>query len=241
MLAAAILPGMTLTRPDLTGVAGVPETALTDDHLEGLPETSAPAPWTAQCQAVTWFGRGGPAAGAALPPTMRGARALGVAGALVRYLDTPVGAYDEVLGLVVAAEGRKAWGTVTFMAVDSPTSLVGGRQNWAMPKTFADFSGDPVSGGAVTASSVTGPSWRVQVDARPFGPSLPVRLRSTARQEFPDGQVGDSLLTGRGSVRLARVRVQVESDGPLPTWLRPGRHLGAVVESASFHLGAPRH
>lgn len=230
---------MTLTRPELTGVAGVPETTLTGEHLDGLPATSAPAPWTARCQAVAWLGRGGAAAAGALPPTMRGARALGVAGAFVRYLDTPVGAYDEVLGLVAAREGRNAWGTVTFMAVDSPTSLVGGRVNWAMPKTLADFSGDPAALGPVSASSVHGPRWRVTAAPRPFGPSLPVRIRSIARQEFADGRVGSSLLTGRGRVRLALVRVGVDSDGPLPGWLRPGRHLGVVVESATFDLGAP--
>lgn len=231
---------MTTARPELTGVAGVPETTLTDDHLAGLPATSAPAPWTARCQAVMWLGRGGGSATAALPPSMRPtARSLGVAGAFVRYLDTPVGAYDEILGLVAARSGRTAWGTVAFMAVDSPTSLVGGRVNWAMPKTLADFSGDPASAGPVSATSVDGPTWRVQAHARPFGPSLPVRIRSTARQDFPDGRTGDSRLTGRGRVRLARVEVTVESDGPLPTWLRPGRHLGAVVESATFDLAAP--
>ena len=231
---------MATTRTDLTGVAGVPETALTAVHLDGLPSEAAPAPWTARCQAVVWLGRGRTAATAALPPSMRAAaRAIGVAGAFVRYLDTPVGAYDEVLGLVAARSGRRAWGTVAFMAVDSPTSLVGGRTNWAMPKTLAEFSGDPAGDGPVSAGSVDGPQWRVRAHARPFGPSLPVRIRSVARQEFPDGRTGDSRLTGRGRVRLARVEVEVESDGPLPTWLRPGRHLGAVVESATFDLAAP--
>jgi hypothetical protein len=233
---------MTSTRPELTGVAGVPETALSEALLAGVPAQSAPAPWTAECRALLWLGRGGAAARAALPPALRGrARGLGVVGALVRYLDTPVGAYDEVLGLVAAGgAGAPVWGSVAFMAVDSPTSLVGGRVNWAMPKTLADFDGDPAAGGRVTASAADSPAWRVAATARPFGPAVPVRLRSTARQEFSGGRVGDSRLTGRGRVRLATVQVDVTSEGPLPGWLRPGRHLGAVVEHATFTLSEPR-
>ena len=41
--------------------------------------------------------------------------------------------------MVASADGRRSWGNVAFMAVDSETSLVGGRTNWAMPKTLAQF------------------------------------------------------------------------------------------------------
>jgi hypothetical protein len=66
-----------------------------------------------------------------------------------------------------------------------------------------------------------------------------MRSRGRCRQEFPDGRLGDSLVKGRGRIRVAVVDVEVESDGPLPTWLRPGRHLGAVVESARFSMTEP--
>ena len=36
---------MTMTRPEITGVPGVPETALAEDLVARLPENLAPAPW----------------------------------------------------------------------------------------------------------------------------------------------------------------------------------------------------
>jgi len=229
------------TRTELTGVAGVPETLVSQALLETLPGNLAPAPWTCICDAVLWTGRGGTAATAALPPALRtGSRGLGVVGGLVRYHDTPVGPYDEVLGLVGSRSGAKPWGSVAFMSVDSTASLVGGRTNWAMPKTLGAFEGEVGSGSTMTARGADEVRWRVSATPRVIGPAVPVRSRGMARQQFPDGRVGSSLLTAKGRIRPALVTVEVESDGPLPTWLRPGRHLGAVAESVTFSLGEPR-
>jgi Acetoacetate decarboxylase (ADC) len=224
-------------RPELTGVAGVPETELRPDLVDRLPVNEAPAPWSCTCEAVVWLSRGRRAAGAALPPAW-GCRALGVLGGFVRYTDTPVGPYDEVLGLVASSTGVRPWGSVAFMAVDSEASLVGGRTNWAMPKTLASFAGG-VGRGRTLSAAGNEHRWRVSATPLVVGPPLPVRLAGAARQQFPGARVGTSSLRGRGRVRPALVRVEVESDGPLPTWLRPGRHLGAVVESGSFSLAEP--
>ena len=224
-------------RPELTGVAGVPETTLSRALVDRLPENTAPGPWECTLQAVVWLARGGRAAAEALSPSLAG-RAPAVLGGLVRYTGTPVGPYDEVLGLVVSG-GLRPWGHVAFMAVDSEASLVGGRTNWAMPKTLADFSGGVGRGTSFKATGADEHRWRVGVTPTAVGPRLPLRLTGTARQQFPAGRVGASRLRGGGRVRPALVRVEVESDGPLPSWLRPGRHLGAVVESASFSLDAP--
>ena len=62
-------------------------------------------------------------------------------GGMVRYLETPVGPYDEVLGMVGSRTGLRPWGSVAFMSVDSEPSLVGGRSNWAIPKTLGSFDG----------------------------------------------------------------------------------------------------
>lgn len=232
-----------MTRTELTGVAGVPETAVTERLVAGLPANEAPAPWDCVCEAVVWFGRGGSAATAALPPAVRAtgrARGLVVVGALVRYLETPVGPYDEVLGLVGSTTGRRPWGSVAFMAVDSPASLVGGRTNWAMPKTLATFDGDLDSGRTLTAAGADGLRWRVSATPRVVGPPLPLRTTALTRQEFPGSRVGDSTMRGKGRLRLAVVTVEADSDGPLPTWLRPGRHLGAVLERGTFSLAEPR-
>ncbi|MDP7721930.1 acetoacetate decarboxylase family protein [Mycobacterium sp. TY814] len=228
------------TRIELTGVRGVPESALSHALVATLPRNEAPAPWECRCSALLWLGRGGRAAAAALPPALSGNPALVTLGAFVRYTDTPVGAYDEVLGIVGSRSGLRPWGNVAFMSVDSESSLVGGRTNWAMPKTLARFDGELADGNLITGSSTSEPSWTVSATPRVKGPALPLKVKGSARQQFADGRVGDSLLTFNGRIRPALVTVGVSSSGPLPTWLRPGLHLGAYVEEATFTLGEPR-
>lgn len=229
-------------RPEVARVPGVPETALSEALLATLPVNDAPAPWTVTCSALVWYARGGAAATQALAPALRrGHRGLVVLGGLVRYTDTPVGPYDEVFGLVGSRTGRHGWGSVAFMSVSSEKSLVGGRANWGMPKTLADFTGGPGLRQEWTARSRgDGPAWGVAARVARFAPpALPVRVRSTTRQQLGDGRLADSALDGRGRVRPTLLDVDVTSEATLPTWLRPGRHLGALVESATFTLGAP--
>ena len=229
-----------MMRTEITGVPGVPETALSDAVLARLPENLAPAPWECRFSGLVWSGRGGKAARAALPTSLRNSRALASVGGFVRYEDTPVGPYDEVFGLVASRDGLKQWGSVTFMAVDSEASVVGGRANWAMPKTFAGFEGE-IARKQTIAGWCDGPvRWRVEATPVAVGPRLPMRTSSITRQEFPDGIARDSQMTGRGTIRPALVRVEVESDGPLASWLRPGLHAGALVESGTFSLSKPR-
>lgn len=231
---------MTSPHPDLAGVHGVPESAVSQALLATLPAHVAPAPWTVTCDALLWFGRGSDAATAALPPSLRaGHSALTVVGGLVRYHQTPVGPYDEVLGLVGSRTGRSLWGSVCFMAVDSPASLVGGRVNWGMPKTLGAFAGEIGHGRTVVARGVDETDWQVSATPRAFGPRLPARSRAVTRQQLSDGRIGDSGLRARARVRAARVDVEVRSGGALASWLRPGRHLGVVVERATFTLAPP--
>lgn len=227
-----------MSRPELTGVAGVSETLLSDALVARLPANLAEAPWSVAGQSVLWTTRGGAAAGRALPSGARGARGLGVVGGFVRYADTPVGAYDEVFGAVGFRRDRSITGTVAFMAVDSPTSVVGGRTNWAMPKTLAEFTGE-IGRGPVTGTG-TDTTWRVRATPRAFGPAIPYRSRADVVQQFPDGSLRSSRLSMQARLRPALVTVEVESDGDLAAWLRPGRHLGAVVEEMTFTLGVPR-
>jgi hypothetical protein len=228
-----------LPRPELTGVGGVPETALSEALLATLPPNESEAPWTVNCSAVLWTVRPTRAATASLPPALRGRRGLVVVGGIVRYLETPVGPYDEVFGFVMSGHGRHPVGTITFMAVDSPLSLVGGRTNWAMPKTLASFQGRIASGESLVATGQDSLGWRVSARPRVLGPRVPVRSKAVTRQEFPGGVTGDSRLIARGAARAALVDVEVVSDGPLAGWLRPGKHLGAVVDRVTFTLGVP--
>jgi len=229
-----------MIRTEITGVPGVPETALSDELLERLPENLAPAPWDARCSGLVWGGRGGSAARQALPPALRGSRALASIGGFVRYEYTPVGTYDEVFGMVASADGAKSWGNVAFMAVDSETSLVGGRTNWSMPKTLARFDGTIGRGKTISGSSDGPVRWRVEATAVRVGPRVKVRSKQPSRQEFPDGVVRDSPMVARAVIRPALVRVEVVSDGPLASWMKPGLHLGALIESAEFTLGEPQ-
>ncbi|OBJ71009.1 acetoacetate decarboxylase family protein [Mycobacterium sp. 1274756.6] len=226
-----------MSRTELTGLPAIPETLLSDALVATLPANDAPAPWECHCSGLVWLGRGGRAAAAALPPALGGSTGLLTVGGFVRYTDTPVGPYDEVLGIVGSRSGLRPWGHVAFMAVDSPASLVGGRTNWAMPKTLARFDGDP---GAVMTGTGADGVWRVRASARPLGPAVPLRLTGTARQQFADGRVGDSVLVCSARARPALVSVEVTSTGSLPRWLRPGRRVGAVIESARFTLAEPR-
>lgn len=228
-----------LPRPELTGVAGVPETALSEALLATLPPNESEAPWTVNCSAVLWTTRPTREAAESLSPALRGRRGVVVIGGIVRYLETPVGPYDEVFGIVMSGYGRQAVGTVTFMAVDSPQSLVGGRTNWAMPKTLASFRGGIAHKETVVATGQDSLGWRVSARPRVLGPSMPVRSKAITRQEFPGGLLGDSRLSARGKARPALVDVEVQSDGPLAGWLRPGKHLGSIAHSLTFSMGVP--
>jgi hypothetical protein len=218
---------------DVLGVPGVAESALSRELAERLPRQVPAAPWRCHADAVLWACRGGRAARAALPPVLRGrTRASGVVGGMVRYHDTPVGAYDEVLGAVAFRRGLAVRASVAFMAVDSMISLTGGRRNWSLPKVAAEFAGDPASGMRATAAS-----WSVSAVPRSFGPTFPVAVSATVEQQWPDGRVRPAALRARGRVRLARVTVSVSGSGDLDGWLRPGDHLGLLVRDVTFTLG----
>ncbi len=233
-------PGRPNVGIELTGVPGVPETALSEALLARLPRNQAPAPWRCRFASLLWLGRGGRAATATLPPGLARNSALATVGGFVRYFDTPVGGYDEVFGIIASRTGSRPWGNVAFMAVDSLPSLVGGRTNWAMPKTLARFDGEPAAGQTITATGSDQTPWTVSATSRVIGPAIPFKTKGTVRQQFSDGRVGDSLLSFAGRVRPALVTVKVSSTGALSTWLRPGRHIGAIVDSATFVLDEPR-
>lgn len=218
-------------------VPGVPETALDPGLLGRLPESAPAAPWDLTMQALVWFGRRAQGGTRVLPAPLRAdTRALARGGGLVRYLDTPVGAYAEALGAEVIWRGRKAGVHVPFMAVDSPISVVGGRANWSLPKTLARFEGDPVSDRAMTAR---GDAWELSARARVLGPPLPYRTDFALLQISPDGSVRRAAGRMRGRARPARVTVEVSGGADLRRCVGEGGFLGALVESAHATLKAP--
>ncbi len=218
---------------ELLAVPGVPESVLDAATAAELPADAPVAPWECTSSGIVWLCRGGRAALAAAGPGAAGAgKAAVVIGGMISYRSTPVGEYREVFGGVGLRRGRDVAVTIPFMAVDSRDSVVGGRQNWSLPKVLARFTGEP-AGHAMTAE---GPGWSVRVTARPIGPRLPVKTTGRVVQAWPDGEVRSAVLSGRARSRPALVTVEVDSDTGLPSWLRPGRHLGAIMSDTTFTL-----
>ena len=217
-------------------VEGVAESALADEDAARVPGASAPAPWATVLDAVVWFHRAVPGAGERLPAALRGRRSLPLTiGALIRYRETPVGPYREVLAsptLLLGPRGPEA--CVPFIAVDSPASVHGGRENWALPKTLArfDWPEEPRGGFELDAE---GRGWSVHatVHARPR--RLPFAATSRNRQVTPAGDEITFASRWRGRARVASV--ELETRGPtLPGWLRSGRHPALVLDGARLQV-----
>jgi hypothetical protein len=225
-----------LVKPaELLAVPGVSESALTAEAAAGLPAEAPPAPWECDSTGIVWLTRGRgvrDVVGDVLPSD---APAVVVIGGMISYSRTPVGPYHEVFGGVGLRNGRSADVSIPFMAVDSRDSVVGGRQNWSLPKVLASFSGEPES----RAMTATGDGWMVRVTARPIAPRLPVRTKGRVLQTWPDGVVRAAVLSGRARSQPALVTVEVSSTGSLPSWLRSGRHFGAIMTRTTFTLPAP--
>lgn len=216
---------------NLADVPGVGETVLAD--TVGIPGDAPAAPWRCRCDAVVWTAAANAAAADALPPAVAVlGRPVGVLGGFVRYRETPVGAYDEVFGAVLLATRRGVRGTVPFMAVDSRASVAGGRLNWSLPKTLAEFGGAPAGG-----MRAVGDGWSVRCTASAARRGLPGVVGGRVAQSWPDGDVRHARLRMRARMHPALIRVSTESDGTLPRWLRGGRHLGAVYRDVTFDLG----
>lgn len=229
----------TTTRdPDagLRDIPSVPEGGLSEGLVERLPAHVAPAPWESTVDALLWFHRSTPEALAALPDelTARPWPQLAAAG-LISYREGPVGPYGEVVGAPALVEGGPLLSHVPFIAVDSETSILGGRRNWALPKVPARFDGDPGLPGRVKAS---GEGWEIAVSARARPRSLPAWTRFSCAQVRPDGGVETFAMTIHGRMRLGSVRVEHGRRSSLESWLLPGRH-PAVFLSGRQTVSAP--
>lgn len=219
----------------LQAVEGVAESMLADDDAARLPETSAPAPWATVLDAVVWFHRAAPGAADHLPAGLRGRRVLPLTvGALIRYRDTPVGPYHEVLGSpALLAELPLPAAVVPFIAVDSVASVHGGRANWRLPKTLARFEWPAATAHAFEVDA-EGERWSVHATVRPRRRRLPLAAAVRTRQ-------GEIAFTARARATARLAAVELESRGPtLPGWLCSGRHPALVLEDARVHVGKAR-
>jgi hypothetical protein len=212
-----------MTPASLADLPGVPESRLPADLLARLPSSTSPPPWHCRVRAVVWVQRAqaplpaaSPYAGGVLPLTL---------GAVVDYVETPVGPYREVFAGPLLRRAGRPLVHIPFMAVDSLASVHGGRAHWQLPKTMAAFRGDVVAGSA----DVTGDGWSVRVRAAAYGPRLPVLSPFGSAQTGHGGRRLSAAVDLRGRGRLARV--EVTAQGPtLSGWLGSGRHVGVVAE-----------
>jgi hypothetical protein len=221
-------------------IEGVAESALAGEDAARLPRESAPAPWDVRLEAVVWWHRAAPGAAAQLPAALRGRPTVPLTiGALIRYLDSPVGPYHEVLGSpLLLAEGPLPAAVVPFIAVDSLASVHGGRANWALPKVLARFEW-PESLARGFEADAEGAGWSVHATVRPRRRAFPVAAPLRNRQVPPGGGEIEFATRIRGTARAATV--ELETRGPtLPRWLRSGRHRAVVITGATAHVGPAR-
>lgn len=222
-----------MNRSEMLAMQGIPQSALTAEDIAKLPVKGLPAPWDARARGVVWVAGPNREAVRAAGVLAREGRVGSVVGAMLDYAETPAGPYRELIGGIGLFSTRGVRLTVPFIPVDSPASVVGGRENWAMPKTLAHFDGDPGR-----AMSAEGEGWSVRVEVTAFGPTFPIRASVRVRQPFPDGTIREGKVGASGRARAALVRVRVEAEPSLGGWLRSGRFPGLVLESAEGHLGS---
>ena len=158
-------------------------------------------------------------------------RPAGIYGAaFVSYEEGPL-TYSELLvarPLSTEKHGRRV--NITDIWVDSPESVAGGRELWAIPKGLCDFTLDASYRGPLSTTD-----WSARVGSSPIAsatfsdigklaPRLPFRTGSW-QARLPEGG-GAKLATMKGTAKMlpCRGRWDFAADGPLG-WLRGARPL----------------
>jgi acetoacetate decarboxylase len=167
-------------------------------------------------------------------------RPAGVYGAaFVSYEEGSPLTYFELLvarPIATAGHGRRV--TITDIWVDSPASVAGGRELWAIPKGLCDFSLDTSHTGPVTTTE-----WTARLDRTPIASA---RFRDASRTaprvrfkggtwqpgiEDTGGAERTATLQGSAKVLPARAQWEINPDGPLG-WLDGARQLASFRQAA---------
>jgi Acetoacetate decarboxylase (ADC) len=169
-------------------------------------------------------------------------RPAGVYGAaFVSYEEGSPLTYSELLVARPVRSGQhRRRVTITDIWVDSPASVAGGRELWAIPKGLCDFTLESSYRGPLTTTE-----WSAGIDRRPvasarftdvsrLAPRLPFK-GGTWQPELPEGG-GEKTAILQGSSKAAPCRGswEFDPDGPLG-WLRGARQL-ASFRQAAFRL-----
>jgi hypothetical protein len=170
-------------------------------------------------------------------------RPAGVYGAaFVSYEEGSPLTYSELLvarPVATDRDGRRV--TITDIWVDSPASVAGGRELWAIPKSLCDFSFESSHTGPLTTTEWTARLGRTPIATASFrdvsraAPRLPFKggtwqpgIEDTRNQERT------ATLQGWSKALPARAHWDINRDGPLG-WLASGRQL-ASFRQASFRM-----
>ncbi len=220
---------------ELRSIPSVPESAISEALAAGLPQ-AIPAPWRTSGCGLLWLYRAPAGAASYHQHGLAFERSvpLGIA-AFLRYEQGPVGSYDELIAMpTVLIRKRRLSLAVPFIAVDSEASIAGGRANWALPKTLAEFDWEQRDG-LPQRISAHGDGWSAQARTVRLGPRMPLWARAQQTQVRADGSLAVVPVRSRGVGRIARVEVQ--SSGPtLPAWLVSGVHIGVAIERVMHRI-----
>jgi hypothetical protein len=149
--------------------------------------------------------------------------------AFVSYEEPSPLTYAELL--VARLAGPRV--RISDIWVDSPESMAGGRELWAIPKGLADFERDSVRRGPLESTGWTARVGRVPVARARFRDASRLAVRTPYRAAIdqpglPDtgGEPRRSAMVGTARTLPATARWELNADGPLG-WLVGARQLGS--------------
>ncbi|WP_051551288.1 acetoacetate decarboxylase family protein [Nocardioides sp. URHA0020] len=150
--------------------------------------------------------------------------------------------YSELLvARLVPTEHHGRCVSITDIWVDSPASVAGGRELWAIPKGLCDFQLDTSHRGPLSSTT-----WSASLGRRPIATaSFTDVTRAIPRVPFTgttwqpgiddtDGEERTAVLRGSAKAFPARGRWDFAPDGPLG-WMRGARQL-ASFRQADFRM-----
>ena len=167
-------------------------------------------------------------------------RPAGVYGAaFVSYEEGSPLNYHELLvarPLSTDAYGRRV--TVTDIWVDSPASVAGGRELWAIPKGLCDFTFESSHTGPLTTTEWTAGLGRTPIATARFRDVSRAALRLPFKGgtwqpgiEDTDGEERTATLQGSSKALPARAHWDINPAGPLG-WLADARRLASFRQAA---------
>jgi hypothetical protein len=167
-------------------------------------------------------------------------RPAGVYGAaFVSYEEGSPLTYSEFLvarPISTDQDGRRV--TITDIWVDSPASVAGGRELWAIPKGLCDFSLESSHTGPVTTTEWSARLGRTPIASARFRDISRAALRLPFKGgtwqpgiEDTDGAERTATLRGSSKALPARAHWDISADGPLG-WLAGARQLASFRQAA---------